>query len=155
VLAGRLRGVDRGDPAGGDRAGRVPVRGGPVGRADRVLTIAFADVHGTELRHANTLSAAAQQTAMGLGVALAAVGLRLGGAVSGVLPGGVDPITAYRVDFALLALLALLAAVDAVALRRGTGDAIRSRREPAATGAGRPAAGPAADPADAGAPPAG
>jgi EmrB/QacA subfamily drug resistance transporter len=118
-------------------------------------TIAFADVHGTELRHANTLSAAAQQTAMGLGVALAAVGLRLGGAVSGVLPGGVDPITAYRVDFALLALLALLAAVDAVALRRGTGDAIRSRREPAATGAGRPAAGPAADPADAGAPPAG
>jgi EmrB/QacA subfamily drug resistance transporter len=95
-------------------------------------TIAFADLHGAALRHANTLSAAAQQTAMGLGVAMAAVGLRLGAIVTGSADGAVS-IAAYRVDFALLAGLALLAAAEAIALRRGTGDVIRGAR-PAAAG---------------------
>ncbi|TCK22497.1 MFS transporter [Pseudonocardia endophytica] len=73
-------------------------------------TMAFAELTGAALRHANTLNAVVQQTAMGLGVAVAATALQGG----------------FRMAFGLLTALTLLAVVDAWRLDRGAGDAVRA-----------------------------
>ncbi|WP_163505775.1 MFS transporter [Fodinicola acaciae] len=86
-------------------------------------TIAFSDTPPDDLRDANALSATAQQTAAGLGVAVAAVALQLGHLVAGP--------AAYAVAFVVLAAIALLAGVTAVRLHPTAGDAVR---RPAAVG---------------------
>ena len=80
--------------------------------------LAVSDTPPERMRDANTLSATLTQTAAGLGIAVAAVALRLGGAISG------DPATVYGTAFGVLGLLALLAAVDAFRLHPATGDAV-------------------------------
>ena len=87
--------------------------------------IAFADIPAPMMRHANTLSAALTQTAMGLGVAVAAVGLRIGGWLSN---GSTRDITAFRIDFCLLGLVAAAALLNIFRLHRTAGDAVRSGR---------------------------
>jgi EmrB/QacA subfamily drug resistance transporter len=79
-------------------------------------TIAFADIAPEAMPHANTLSSTVQQLAQGLGVAVGGLLLRAGEAVS--TP---SSPTAYRLAFAMLALFALLAAVEAAALPRDAG----------------------------------
>ena len=82
-----------------------------------VLTV--SEVPPERMNDANTLSATLTQTAAGLGVAVATVALRVGGAVSS------DPGTSYRIAFGVLALISLLAAADAARLHPTTGDAVR------------------------------
>lgn len=96
------------------------------------MTIAFSEVSAEQLRHANTLSATAQQLAAGLGVAAATVALRAGGAIGELLPGTPSARTAYAVAFGLLALVTLTAVVGAYRLHPGAGDAVR--RSPVAAG---------------------
>ncbi|MBN9793524.1 MFS transporter [Pseudonocardia sp. TMWB2A] len=80
----------------------------------------FTDVTGPELRHANTLAAVVQQTSMGLGVALASAVLAGAAALTSDAP------AAFRVTFAVFAVLALVVALDVLRLPRGAGDAVRS-----------------------------
>ncbi|AHH98191.1 MFS transporter, partial [Kutzneria albida] len=84
-------------------------------------TIAFSDVTEEHLRHANTLSATATQTAAGLGVAAATVALRAGD----LLPGNTSPATSYGIAFALITVLPLVAMVGALRLHPATGDSVR------------------------------
>ncbi len=84
--------------------------------------IAFADIPGERMRHANTLQATAQQAAAGLGVAAATVALRAG---DFLLPGRATPATAYAVAFCLLALVSLGALAGALRLHPTAGNAVR------------------------------
>ncbi|QMU78626.1 multidrug efflux MFS transporter [Streptacidiphilus sp. PB12-B1b] len=95
--------------------------------------LAMSEIPPERMSDANTLSATFSQTAAGFGVAVATVGLRLGGEI------GSAPGTAYGTAFGLLALLALLATADAVRLHPTAGDAVRHR---AAGSAPQPAAEP-------------
>ncbi|MCT9091570.1 MFS transporter [Streptomyces sp. ASQP_92] len=97
-------------------------------------TIAFSEVPADRLRDANALSATANQLAAGLGVAVATVALRLGGAFTDTAAGP------YAVAFCLLGAVCLVPAAGALRLRRGVGDAVR-------TGRARPAVAPAQGPA--------
>ncbi|WP_120727670.1 MFS transporter [Streptomyces hundungensis] len=85
-------------------------------------TIAFSEVPAARLRDANALSATANQLAAGLGVAVATVALRLGGAFTDTVAGP------YAVAFCLLGAVCLVPALGALRLRAGVGDAVRTGR---------------------------
>ena len=50
-----------------------------------VSTLAFADVPGAQMSYANTLFSTATQLAVGLGITLGAIGIRIGEHISGWL----------------------------------------------------------------------
>jgi EmrB/QacA subfamily drug resistance transporter len=87
-------------------------------------TLAFADVPADRMTPANTLSSAVQQVAAGLGVAVGAIALRAGLSIAG----SQGVVTAYRIAFAILAALTVVAVVEAVALSRDAGEQIRPAR---------------------------
>ncbi|MGN6743101.1 MAG: MFS transporter [Amnibacterium sp.] len=87
-------------------------------------TVAFADVSGAGMTDANTLASTLQQIAAGLGVAVGAVALRAGTALTGA---GVAP---YRVAFLVLAAVLALAAAEALVAPAELGERIRPRRAP-------------------------
>ena len=89
-------------------------------------TLAFADVSQAELSDANGLFATLHQLTAGLGVAVAATLLRIGHGLEDAitLPGGHD---AYTLAFFALALLPLLAAIEANSLARDAGGRITGR----------------------------
>lgn len=90
-------------------------------------TITFADIDGPRLSPANTLSATIQQIAAGFGVAVGAVALRVGDAVTGAGhdPGAVGP---YRFALFVVAALTVIAVVDAVRLDPAAGSSLRPVR---------------------------
>ena len=84
-------------------------------------TLAFADVEAAELAHANTLNAAVQELAAGVGIAIAAV-----------LLGMFTPIAhgsgqAYPWTYLTLGFLIALTLVETVRLPRGAGDVVARR----------------------------
>jgi EmrB/QacA subfamily drug resistance transporter len=89
-------------------------------------TLAFADVSQAELSDANGLFAMLHQLTAGLGVAVAATLLRVGHGLEDAisLPGGHD---AYTVAFLVIAVLPLLAAIEAGSLDRDAGARITDR----------------------------
>ena len=95
-------------------------------------TMAFADVPPEQMRDANTLYATNQTLFSGLGVAVAAVAVRVGAPIGTLLPGRPTPHTAYAVAFVLIALIALIPAVGALRLHPTSGDVLRQRRRPVA-----------------------
>jgi hypothetical protein len=93
------------------------------------------------MRDANTLFATTSQLAAGLAVAFAAVALRIGG----LLPGAATSTSAYTLAFGVLAVISLVATVEALRLRPDAGDAARSGRgDRPAMAAGAAAADPVA-----------
>jgi hypothetical protein len=86
-------------------------------------SVAFSDVEQPRMNHANTLFSTLQELGAGLGVAVGALLVRLGGAV-GPATGAAGP---YRVAFVLLAVIMLLPAVAAFRLPRTAGDHITGR----------------------------
>ena len=89
-------------------------------------TVTFADVDEHQMTSANTLSATVSQLALGLGVALGALALRLGALTGSDVPaGGATP--AFRVAFLILAVLTIAAAADALRLDRRAGQALLNR----------------------------
>jgi EmrB/QacA subfamily drug resistance transporter len=86
-------------------------------------TIAFADVERAGMTDANTLASTLQQVAAGFGVAVGAVALRLGDALSGGPGSG-----AFAFAFGVLAVLTALATVEALLLSRAAGENIRPVR---------------------------
>lgn len=91
-------------------------------------TLQFADVPAAAMGPANSVAAIGAQLATGLGVAGAALVVRLAGQV---LPGA-GPAVPYRVALLVAAVVGLASVVDAVRLPRGTGDEVRAGRPRAA-----------------------
>jgi EmrB/QacA subfamily drug resistance transporter len=91
-------------------------------------TLAFADVPQTQMSDANTLSSMAQQLSMGMGVAVGAVAIRIGTLVEPWLHAEQVAGASFRIAFVLVALLALLGAVDSFALSRDAGANLRRVR---------------------------
>jgi hypothetical protein len=87
-------------------------------------TLGLSDVPPEQMRDANALASTVQQLFSGLGVAAATVALRAGAELDDLLPGRPDAGTAYTVAFALLALIALVSAVDALRLHPSAGEAL-------------------------------
>ncbi|WGF86395.1 MFS transporter [Marinivivus vitaminiproducens] len=88
-------------------------------------TIAFADVPQPRMSGANTLFNVTQQMAMGLGIALGALALRLAGLLHDG-PAGPTPLVDFQIAFVVVALVALLAVIDVVGLGRDAGDNVRA-----------------------------
>ncbi|MET0191066.1 MAG: MFS transporter [Pseudonocardia sediminis] len=82
-------------------------------------TVVYADVEPARMTHANTLMSALQELGMGLGVAVGALLVRLGGAVTGAA--GATP---FRIAFVALAVVCLWPAVESVLLRRDAADVV-------------------------------
>ncbi len=85
-------------------------------------TIAYSDVPLEGMSAANTLFSMAFQLSIGLGVAAAAIGWRLGGALSTVL--GDDKAMPFRIAFLILACIALVGVWDSFKLAPNAGDAV-------------------------------
>jgi MFS family permease len=85
-------------------------------------TIAFADIPPGQMTGANTLFSTVFQLTMGMGIAVGAIGIRIGQAISAPL--GVDGVVAieFRLAFVLLGIIALLAVLDCLPLDRKAGD---------------------------------
>jgi EmrB/QacA subfamily drug resistance transporter len=83
-------------------------------------TITFADVEAPSMRDANTIAWTAFQVTIAIGVALAAVGVRIGAWAAPALGGG-SATPAYRTAFLILALFTLASCAAALRMRRGAG----------------------------------
>lgn len=88
-------------------------------------SLQFADVEQSAMTDANTLASTLQQVAIGLGVALGAVILRLVDLSAGA--GRLGPVLPYGIAFGVLAALMLPPLVAAVALHRSAGNEVAGR----------------------------
>nr|WP_315397633.1 MFS transporter [uncultured Duganella sp.] len=91
-------------------------------------TLGFADVPRERMAGANTLSSTAFQVASGLGIAMAACGVRLGHWGAERLGLAHWPGIEYRLAFLLVALVSLLAMLDALWLAPGAGAQVVTKR---------------------------
>jgi len=88
-------------------------------------TVAFADVPGERMTGANTLLSTLQELGAGLGVAVGALLVRLGGTVT--LGFGSDGETPFRVAFVVLAMILAIPAIEALLLPRTAGNVVAGR----------------------------
>ena len=91
-------------------------------------TIAFADMAQARMAAANTLFSTAFQVAMGLGVALGALGVRLGHWLSQTVGMGQMPAAEFRLAFVLVAFVSLLGMIDSWRLQAGAGDHLSAKK---------------------------
>ena len=91
-------------------------------------TMAFGDVPEGQLRDASTVQATVQQLGAGLGVAGGAIALRIGQSAGGLVSAHPGPAAEYRVAFILVALVALVATVEAGRIPPRAGDVLRGGR---------------------------
>jgi EmrB/QacA subfamily drug resistance transporter len=89
-------------------------------------TLQFADVPPAQIAPANAIASVTGQLAVGLGVALTALAVRVADGVA-TAQGLGDAATGYQVALVVLAVLALLSLPEGLRLPRGAGDAIRVR----------------------------
>ncbi|XAH25371.1 MFS transporter [Xylophilus sp. GW821-FHT01B05] len=89
-----------------------------------LASLAFADVPQPRMSGANTLLNMSQQMAMGMGVALGAVVLRLAALLTGDV-GSVPSLADFRLAFVAMGVLSLLAMLDVRGLSRTAGDEVR------------------------------
>lgn len=92
-----------------------------------VSTLAFADVPASQMSYANTLSSTATQLAVGLGISLAAIGIRIGDEVSKWLTLGNIPGISFRLAFVAIAIICLVGMVDTLRLARDAGSAVSDK----------------------------
>jgi EmrB/QacA subfamily drug resistance transporter len=87
-----------------------------------MTSIAFADIPLAKMSPANALFSTMSQLSMGMGIALGAIGVRLGHMLSAMTGFGVSPVSDYHFAFVLVAIVALTALIEAIKLERGSGD---------------------------------
>jgi EmrB/QacA subfamily drug resistance transporter len=87
-------------------------------------TLAFADVSEDRMSGANTLFNMAQQIAMGMGIAMGAVSLRIAGLFEPNVFGTI-PLKNFHVAFAIVSVIALVAILDVLHLAPTAGDNVR------------------------------
>jgi MFS family permease len=90
------------------------------------MTVTYADIPQSEMRHATTLQTTLQMLAAGAGIAASTIALRIGHLFTA--RGGDH--TEYLVAFSLMACVSLLATLEASRMHSGAGDALRARRQP-------------------------
>ncbi len=88
-------------------------------------SLQFADLEPAAMADANTLASTLQQVAVGLGVAVGAVILRVVNLAAG--PGTVGPVTPYSIAFVVLAAAMVLPLVEALVLHRAAGNEVAGR----------------------------
>jgi EmrB/QacA subfamily drug resistance transporter len=87
-------------------------------------SVAFADVQAARMTHASTLNSTLQELGAGMGIAVAALFVRLGEPLGSALGLGAGSARPFRVAFVLLALVLLVPLVEALRLERRAGDAV-------------------------------
>ncbi len=93
-----------------------------------ISTLAFADVPSPQMSYANTLFSTATQLAVGLGITLGAIGIRIGELSSEMLGIEALPGIGFRLAFVAIALVCLLGMVDTLRLLKDAGSAV-SRKQ--------------------------
>lgn len=93
-----------------------------------ISTLAFADVPSPQMSYANTLFSTATQLAVGLGITLGAIGIRIGELFSELLGMEALPGISFRLAFVAIALVCLLGMVDTLRLVKDAGSAV-SRKQ--------------------------
>ncbi len=94
-----------------------------------ISTLAFADVPSPQMSYANTLFSTATQLAVGLGITLGAIGIRIGEHVSKWLHlTGVEGIS-FRLAFVFIALICLVGMFDTLRLTRDAGSAVSQKKK--------------------------
>lgn len=92
-----------------------------------VSTLAFADVPAQQMSYANTLFSTATQLAVGLGISLAAIGIRIGDKISEWLTLGDIPGISFRLAFVAIAMICLIGMMDTLRLTRDAGSAVSNK----------------------------
>lgn len=93
-----------------------------------ISTLAFADVPSAQMSYANTLFSTATQLAVGLGISLGAIGIRIGANVSEWLGLSAIPGISFRLAFVAIALICLMGMVDTLRLTKDAGSAVSTRK---------------------------
>ncbi|MDX6019970.1 MFS transporter [Scandinavium sp. V105_16] len=94
-----------------------------------VSTLAFADVPSPQMSYANTLFSTATQLAVGLGITLGAIGIRLGEKLSDWLQLAAIPGISFRLAFVFIALICLVGMIDTLQLTRDAGSSVSKRKQ--------------------------
>lgn len=92
-----------------------------------VSTLAFADVPSAQMSYANTLFSTANQLAIGLGITLGAIGIRIGEKVSEVMSLSAVPGISFRLAFVFIALICLVGMIDTLRLTRDAGISVSKK----------------------------
>ena len=93
-----------------------------------ISTLAFADVPSVQMSYANTLFSTATQLAVGLGITLGAIGIRIGEKVSEAMGIAGMPGMTFRLAFVAIALICLVGMVDTLRLTKDAGSAVSSKK---------------------------
>lgn len=94
-----------------------------------VSTLAFADVPAAQMSDANTLFSTASQLAVGLGITLGAIGIRLGEQVGDWLHLTELPGISFRLSFVFIALICLVGMIDSMHLAKTAGSSVSEKKK--------------------------
>ena len=94
-----------------------------------VSTLAFADVPAAQMSDANTLFSSASQLAVGLGITLGAIGIRLGEQVGDWLHLTELPGISFRLSFVFIALICLVGMIDSLHLAKTAGSCVSEKKK--------------------------
>ncbi|HBQ0483711.1 TPA: MFS transporter [Klebsiella pneumoniae] len=94
-----------------------------------VSTLAFADVPAAQMSDANTLFITASQLAVGLGITLGAIGIRLGEQVGDWLHLTELPGISFRLSFVFIALICLVGMIDSLHLAKTAGSSVSEKKK--------------------------
>ncbi|HFZ1639850.1 TPA: MFS transporter [Klebsiella pneumoniae] len=94
-----------------------------------VSTLAFADVPAAQMSDANTLFSTESQLAVGLGITLGAIGIRLGEQVGDWLHLTELPGISFRLSFVFIALICLVGMIDSLHLAKTAGSSVSEKKK--------------------------
>ncbi len=94
-----------------------------------VSTLAFADVPAAQMSDANTLFSTASHPAVGLGITLGAIGIRLGEQVGDWLHLTELPGISFRLSFVFIALICLVGMIDSLHLAKTAGSSVSEKKK--------------------------
>ncbi|HBS6587721.1 MFS transporter [Klebsiella pneumoniae] len=94
-----------------------------------VSTLAFADVPAAQMSDANTLFSTASQLAVGLGITLGAIGIRLGEQVGDWLHLTELSGISFRLSFVFIALICLVGMIDSLHLAKTAGSSVSEKKK--------------------------
>ncbi|HFT4684432.1 TPA: MFS transporter [Klebsiella pneumoniae] len=94
-----------------------------------VSTLAFADVPAAQMSDANTLFSTASQLAVGLGITLGAIGIRLGEQFGDWLHLTELPGISFRLSFVFIALICLVGMIDSLHLAKTAGSSVSEKKK--------------------------
>ncbi|HDK6850196.1 TPA: MFS transporter [Klebsiella pneumoniae] len=94
-----------------------------------VSTLAFADVPAAQMSDANTLFSTASQLAVGLGITLGAIGIRLGEQVGDWLHLTELPGISFRLSFVFITLICLVGMIDSLHLAKTAGSSVSEKKK--------------------------